>query len=181
MHLHIMGASGSGTTTLGRAVARRRGCPHHDADDYYWLPTDPPFTEARPMPERLNRLHRALAASEAWVLSGAVTGWGMRLAVAFDLVVFLHLDPALRMARLREREVRRHGARIEVGGDMAAIHASFMAWAAAYETAGLDQRSRAQQESWLADLPCPVLRLDSARPVEALVEAVLATLAGPPA
>jgi adenylate kinase family enzyme len=60
-----MGASGSGTTTLGAALARRLGCPHHDADDYFWLPTptDPPFTEARPPSARLERLCAALAES----------------------------------------------------------------------------------------------------------------------
>ena len=46
----------------------------------------------------------------------------------------------------------------------------------ALHRAGLDQRSRAQQESWLADLPCPVLRLDSAAPVPALTAAVLAAI-----
>src|SRR5438128_874343 len=43
--LHILGASGSGTTTLGRALAEGLQCPHFDTDDYFWLPTDPPFTQ----------------------------------------------------------------------------------------------------------------------------------------
>ena len=32
--LHTLGASGSGTTTLGRALAERLQCPHFDTDDY---------------------------------------------------------------------------------------------------------------------------------------------------
>ena len=40
--IHILGASGSGTTTLGRALAARLQCPHFDTDDCFWLPTDPP-------------------------------------------------------------------------------------------------------------------------------------------
>jgi adenylate kinase family enzyme len=176
MRLHIMGASGSGTSTLGAAVAARLGCPLHDTDAHFWLPTDPPFTAVRPMPGRLARLRRHLGRSRDWVLAGALGGWGDALVPDFDLVVFLYLDPAARMARLRRRETARHGARIEAGGDLAAVHAAFMAWAAAYDGAGLDQRSRAQQESWLADLPCPVLRLDSAAPVPALTAAVLAAI-----
>jgi len=35
--IHILGASGSGTTTLGRALAERLQCPHFDTDDYFWL------------------------------------------------------------------------------------------------------------------------------------------------
>ena len=92
-------------------------------------------------------------------------------------MVFLSLDAPTRLARLRRREAARHGARIEPGGDLAAVHATFMAWATAYDGAGLHQRSWMQQESWLADLPCPVLRLDSRQPVEALAAAVLARLA----
>ena len=37
--IHILGASGSGTTTLGRALAERLQCRHFDTDDYFWLPT----------------------------------------------------------------------------------------------------------------------------------------------
>jgi adenylate kinase family enzyme len=43
--IHILGASGSGTTTLGAALADRLGHPHVDADSLFWLPTDPPFTD----------------------------------------------------------------------------------------------------------------------------------------
>jgi adenylate kinase family enzyme len=174
--VHIMGASGSGTSTLGSAVAQRLGCPLHDADAHYWLPTDPPFLRPRPMPARLERLRRHLGRSADWVLAGALGGWGDALVPEFGLVVFLHLDAPTRLARLRAREAARHGARIAPGGDLAAVHAAFLAWAAAYDTGGLDQRSRAQQESWLADLPCPVLRLDSAAPVPALTAAVLAAI-----
>jgi len=51
--VHITGASGSGTTTLGRALAERLGWMHLDTDDFYWLPTDPPYREKRPAETRL--------------------------------------------------------------------------------------------------------------------------------
>ena len=41
--IHILGASGSGTTALGQALAEHLRCPHFDTDDYFWLPTDPPY------------------------------------------------------------------------------------------------------------------------------------------
>jgi adenylate kinase family enzyme len=52
-----VGASGSGTSTLAAALGKRLGIAHLDTDDYYWLPTDPPFEQARPTTERLTR-HR---------------------------------------------------------------------------------------------------------------------------
>jgi len=51
--IHITGGSGCGVTTLGAALAMRLSCPHHDTDDFYWTPTDPPFLGKREVPDRL--------------------------------------------------------------------------------------------------------------------------------
>ena len=51
--IHIFGASGSGTTTLARCIAERWGFVHLDSDDFFWLPTDPPYTHKRPIDERV--------------------------------------------------------------------------------------------------------------------------------
>lgn len=52
--LHVLGASGAGATTLGRAIATAWSVPHADSDDYYWMPTDPAFTTPRTVPERVD-------------------------------------------------------------------------------------------------------------------------------
>lgn len=36
--IHILGASGVGTSTLGKALADKLNYCHLDTDDYYWLP-----------------------------------------------------------------------------------------------------------------------------------------------
>jgi adenylate kinase family enzyme len=174
--IHILGASGSGSTTLGAAVARRLGVPHVDADPMFWMPADPPFTERRPRGERLALLTRQLPADGRWVFSGSAISWATALEPIYDLIVFLHLDQTERMARLRRRESERYGPRIILGGDMAAASAAFFAWAEAYDTAGPAQRSLAAHEAWLSGQTASVLRLDSAMPVEALIESVLARL-----
>src|SRR5215831_19118831 len=69
--IHILGASGSGTTTLGRALAARLQCAHLDTDDYFWLPTDPPYTQQRERTERAQLLMGDLTAQDAWVVSGS--------------------------------------------------------------------------------------------------------------
>ena len=95
---------------------------------------------------------------------------------AYDLVIFLALDPVVRLERLRRRESERYGARLAVGGDMAAASAKFLEWAAAYDVAGLEQRSRVFHEAWLKRLTAPILRLDAAVPVGQLVQAAIAAL-----
>jgi adenylate kinase family enzyme len=175
--IHILGASGTGTTTLGAALADSLGCIHADADTFYWLPTDPPFTTPRPREARLALLLSRIKKATSWVFSGSAISWAMPLERLYDLVVFLRLDPVLRMERLRRREIADYGARIEPGGDMELASRQFFEWAAAYDSASLEQvRSLATHELWLSKQRCPVQRLDAAAPVKDLVGAVLAKL-----
>lgn len=176
--VHILGASGSGTTTLGVALAARLDHPHVDADSLFWLPTDPPFTTKRPRDDRQAMLHQLLPEVGQWVFSGSAPAWATALEPFYDLVVFLRLDPVVRMERLRRRDAARYGKRIEAGGDMAAASAEFFRWAEAYDVAGPEQRSLFGHEAWLATLNIPVLRLDSAAPLDDLIFAVLSRLEG---
>lgn len=164
--IHIVGASGSGTTALAAAIAARHGHRHLDTDDFYWLPTDPPYREKRPREPRLALLRDALAASPRWVLSGSLCGWGDPLIPEFELVVFLVVPSDVRLTRLRAREIARYGLdAIAPGGSRHQAYVEFLDWCAGYDGGGLDMRSRALHEAWLAALPGPVLRLEGDRPV----------------
>jgi len=174
--IHILGASGSGTTSLGRSLCARHGWTHLDTDDFFWLKTDPPFTAIRPEPERIALLGGALEAPD-WVLSGSLCGWGDRFIPLFDLVVFLTLPTPIRIARLTEREGRRYGpGGIAPGGVMHQAFIEFMAWTAQYDDGAPTMRSRALHEAWLARLPGPVLRLDGTRGLADLADDVDAAL-----
>ena len=179
--IHIVGASGSGTTTLGRALATKLGCAHLDTDDFYWLPTRPRFQHPRPVPERQAMLGGELARHASWVLSGSLCGWGDVFIPLFDRVVFLWIPADLRLARLREREHMRYGAAIAPGAPQHAAYEAFMAWAAGYDD-GLEppERCRRMHEQWLAALPCPVERILDAGPTEAHVETLLRASAPDP-
>lgn len=172
--LLITGASGSGTTTLGRALADAWAIPHADVDDYYWVPSSPPYTRKRPVADRLSLMNALFLPRDAWVLSGSVMGWGDPLIEKFDAVVFLTLAPRTRMARLERRETTRYGVTIEPGGGNEAGHQEFLTWAAGYDDDDFSGRSRPRHERWLAALACPVLRLDSAKSVPQLLAAVTA-------
>ncbi|MBB6697108.1 hypothetical protein [Clostridium algidicarnis] len=41
--IHILGAAGSGTSTLGKKLKNKLNYIHLDVDDYFWFPTNPPF------------------------------------------------------------------------------------------------------------------------------------------
>ncbi len=177
MRVHIVGASGSGTTTLGRALATRLGCPHLDTDDFFWLPSDPPFQHVRERAERQALLGAALERSPGWVLSGSLCGWGDLFIPLFERVVFLWLAPDIRLARLRERERVRQGAAIAPGGPRHEAYERFMTWAAGYDD-GLDipERCRRLHEQWLPALPCPVDRFMDPGSTEDHVDAIMGGL-----
>lgn len=133
-----------------------------------WERTEPPFTQLREGEERRRLLGAAVDEAPAWVLSGALCGWGDVMVPRFEAVIFTSLDDATRLGRLRAREHERYGARIDEGGDLREHHLAFMTWAARYEDGDLSVRSRQLHEAWLARLPeaCRVLRVDSARTVD---------------
>ncbi|GGZ61789.1 hypothetical protein [Streptomyces subrutilus] len=174
MHTHrllVTGPSGAGSTTLGRALATLWAAAHADVDDYLWVPTIPPYTRKRPVEERLALMESIFVPRAAWVLSGTLRGWGDSVIAQADGVVFLTIDPQVRMDRLMRREVVRYGDRIESGGALETAHHDFMTWARGYEDTEVPAR-QSKDERWLATLTCPVLRLDSALPPDKLVAEV---------
>jgi adenylate kinase family enzyme len=169
MRILITGASGSGSSTLGSALAAQMECVFLDTDDYYWIPTDPPFQVKQDYARRLQHILRDLTAPTA-VIAGSIMNWGTPLEDCFSLVVFLTVPAEIRVARLTQREQKRFGHADPV----------FLAWAAQYDEGRLDGRSRQRHERWLEQRRCPVLRIDGDTSVQdrlARVRAGIAALA----
>jgi adenylate kinase family enzyme len=175
--IHVTGASGSGVTTLGRALGNALALPVHDTDDYFWLPTTPPYRELRDVADRLRLMGEMFLPRADWVLSGGLDGWGDLLVPLFDLVVFLRVPVDICIARLRDREARHFGVDVVgPGGWRQAETTDFIEWASHYEDGTREGRSLARHEAWLATLRCPLLRLDGTLPTRALVRAVATAL-----
>ena len=171
--IHIFGASGSGTTTLGRALAADMGLVHMDTDDYYWLPTDPKFTTKRPIEERLRLMNADIdAAKKGVVISGSLTGWGDPLIPQFTHVVRLTTPTEVRIERLRQREYADFGERIREGGDMYEDYLAFLDWAAQYDTGDVTMRSKACHDEWQKLLPCPLTVTTGAMELTTLITQV---------
>jgi cytidylate kinase len=147
MHVLVTGASGSGTTTLGRALATRIGAQLVDADDLYWLPSDPAFTSKRDRAERAELLREKLTAGPT-VVAGSIMGWDGDLENAFGLIVFLRAPAEVRVPRLIARDRERFGR----------VNEEFVAWAAQYDGGTLEGRNLARHLAWLEQRRCPVLR-----------------------
>jgi aminoglycoside 3'-phosphotransferase-3 len=167
--IHVLGASGAGTSTLGQALEQKHGYKWLDTDDYYWLPTDPPFTQSRQREERAKLLRCDIEKHPRCVVSGSLGMWGDEFIPQFVLVVWVDTPTNTRVERLRKRESERFGNRIRTGGDMFTDHEDFIEWAKTYDTNCPPERCRALHEEWVAKVSCPVLRLDGTKPVAELV------------
>jgi adenylate kinase family enzyme len=175
--IHVMGASGAGATSLGRALADALAIPHHDTDDYFWQPTVPPYQNKREPAERLRLMQQVFLPRADWVLSGSLDGWGDAIVSQFDLVVFLSTSMELRLQRLRAREATHFGAdAVAPGGGRHRETEQFVEWASRYDAGDREGRSLAKHQAWLAALPCPILRLDGSQPLRNLVVEVLAAI-----
>lgn len=152
--IHIYGASGSGTSTLGEFAAKQLGYTFMDTDDYFWLPTDPQYTRARERAERLQMMEKDIREADNVVISGSLVGWGDSLISCFTLAVRVVTDSKVRIERLREREKKDFGSRIEAGGDMHQNYLEFIEWAAAYDTGDVNMRSKAEHDEWQKLLKC---------------------------
>jgi len=171
--VHIAGASGVGVTSLGRALADSLAVPHHDTDDYFWRPTTPPYREQREVADRLRLMREVFLERPDWVLSGSLDGWGDPIIPFLDLVVFVYVPTAIRLDRLRERESRRLGPdAVARGGARHKEVEEFIEWASHYDDGTREGRNLARHQSWLAALPCRVLRFDGTRPLPEMVKEV---------
>lgn len=157
--IHIFGASGAGTTTLGRKLCQAPGFTLLDTDDYFWAPAKLKYTVKREPGERVALMEQALAGAEHAVISGSLVDWGDALIPRFTLAVRLATDTELRIQRLKAREREEFGERIDPGGDYYENHQEFLEYARAYDTGGMNMRSRAKHDEWQKRLQCPLLVL----------------------
>lgn len=176
IRINVLGASGSGTSTLGKALAEALDIPHFDSDDYFHEPTNPPFQMPRPAQERCELICRDLVQARNWVLSGGIVGWTPRPQLDFTCIVFLYVPTPVRIERLRLREALRFGRRIEDGGDMCDTHRAFIDWAARYDDGGIEGKTLARHEAYLKNQSCTVLEHRGVKTVAEITASVLRSM-----
>jgi len=160
MRIHIFGASGSGVTTLGKALSEKIGIEYIDSDDFFWLTTHIPFTEKQNPEIRNYTLSEKLHTTRNWIFGGSIIHWGDDVFPPFDLIVFLYLPPEIRMERLRKREYERYGEEIITNPERAQKFHEFMDWAKDYDhNTGIANRTLKAHLEWLSGINTPLIEL----------------------
>ncbi|XHR92884.1 AAA family ATPase [Mucilaginibacter sp. UC70_90] len=171
MHINIFGASGSGVTTLGQTLSEKLDYPYFDSDHYFWLPSDPPFTNRRPPEERNAMINSEMAGMQNWILGGSVINWNNNWQ--FDLSVFLYIPPAIRIRRLQERELERYGDIIYTDRERNKLYNEFIEWARGYDELITNSRSLHSHKNWMNNIKTPLLVIEGDTTVRERMELVL--------
>ncbi len=73
-------------------------------------------------------------------------------------MVFLYVEPNIRVKRVHDRAVERFGERVLEGGDMYESHMKFLQSNRKYEKDG--SPNLAEQREWMKSMSCAILELD---------------------
>ena len=174
--IHIFGATGSGTSSIGKAVCAQIGYKHFDSDNYLWLPTEEPYTAMRSADKYINLMGNDLSNNDKWILSGHVSFDLMDVYLPlYELVVFVYVPTNTRIERIKKREYERYGDETLLGGKRYENSCNLLEYASGYDTETTLGRNLHKHEKWLADVKCPILRIvnDSfEESVNILIEAI---------
>ncbi|TXD84530.1 AAA family ATPase [Subsaximicrobium wynnwilliamsii] len=173
MKILLFGASGCGTTTLGREIQKSTDFVHLDVDDYYWKKSETPFQEKIPLKERNKNLKKDFETFQNVIVSGSMVSWGKEWETAFDLVVFIRLENDERMKRLGERERKRYGKKLYRDKNVQQSSKAFLEWANQYENPNFNGRSLKTHNDWMKSIDCKVLKMDGETKLEHKVEIII--------
>ena len=161
----IIGPAASGKTTLGRRTAELLDFPYFDVDDFIWrFDTPEPYTVMYSREEKISRLKAAIAPYEHFVMAGSMSSFHQAFDDCFSMMVFLYVDPDIRVQRANQRAIQRFGERVLEGGDMYESNQDFLRKIRLYETDGSPNLT--EQKAWMKSLSCKKLELDGTEPIE---------------
>jgi len=164
----VCGLNGSGKTTLADALAKELKFKHMDIEQYYFTPTDNPYSSSRTREEVERLLWKDVRESPDFVLSAVNGNMTSEINAKYSLVIYLDAPLDIRMKRIRKRAIEKFGERVLFGGDMYEQEEKFFAFA--------EKRSAEKIEDWLKTLACKVIRLDGTKPIQENVKFIKSLL-----
>lgn len=153
----IFGANGSGKTTLGCELAKTLYFKHIDVEDYYFEKSDIFYENPRTKDDVIRLMCTDIEKHGSFVLSGVTGDYGERIVSMYRLAVLLSAPVDLRMERIRNRAIYKHGERALPKGDMYENRENFIKYARTRDLSVIDQ--------WENTLTCPIIHLDATLPI----------------
>lgn len=159
MIIYIYSASGVGSSTIGKIIAQELHYRYVDIDDILFHKSDIPYTKRRSASERVKLFQAELI--DNTVISGWFSDGIGDFMNSFDKVIFLTLNQAERIRRIKMRELEKHGKRILPGGDMYENFNRFLEWSRGYDDFDITKRSYKLHKHFYDKLTCEKIMLDN--------------------
>lgn len=160
----IIGLNGSGKSTICRELAQRLNYKCMDVEDYYFLDSDIPYTVSRTRGEVEKLIIDDIERFPNYVLCSVNCNWCSKITDTLRLAVLLSAPLAVRMERIKQREVARFGERVLEGGDMYESQKRFHAFVAARSPEDVKESAKV--------LNCPILEINATSPIDEIVERI---------
>ena len=160
----VFGANGSGKSTIGRELARVLNYKFMDHEDYAFEKSEIPYTVKRSREECLRLMLADINEYGSFVLCAVTGDFCEEISSLYDFAVYLSAPHEIRMERIKQRAFERYGERVLEGGDMVERQTAFLDFAA--------KRPLTRIEQWAKTLVCPVMQVDTTKPVFENVELI---------
>jgi shikimate kinase len=160
----VFGANGSGKSTIGRELARVLSYKYMDHEDYAFVKSDIPYTVERSREECLRLMLADINEYGSFVLCAVTGDFCDEISSMYEFAVYLSALLEIRMERIKQRAVERYGDRVSEGGDMYERQAAFLDFAS--------KRPLDRIEQWAMTLTCPIMQVDTTKPVSENVELI---------
>lgn len=102
LRIHIIGAPGSGKTTLAKKLATALACPLTELDDIFWMNESGTYGLKRPESERMTKLSACIA-PPSWIMEGIYYKWLSSSFAAADYILVLQPPQWLCLYRMVHR------------------------------------------------------------------------------
>jgi len=148
----VFGLNGSGKTTLGRELARVMNFKYMDIEDYHFLESEIPYTNARSRDECLNLMLSDIKKHRSFIISAVTGNFGEEISSMYMLAVYITAPIEIRLKRIKQREYEKHGGRVLEGGDMHEQQLKFLNF--------VSTRSIKPIEQFKESLVCPIISVN---------------------
>ncbi len=172
MIIHIMGASGSGTTSLGEYLAKKLDFEVIESDYYKWEQTIPEFQIMRKKEESDRLLIDKIKSSKDLIISGSLHSNPVTFPY-IDLIIYLKCPTKIRMERILKRDKELGRNSLESDGEVKENFLGFLYLAKNYNKLGEDKRSKRSQKIVIKESHAPVIYVNTNKEISILHENIL--------